>query len=135
MRAVPLVLAALAATPALAQEPFWPPEFNTLITESAVYCEGDFSLVDGTVSQVDLNGDGTQDWLLDAGGFRCSTDATLYCGTVGCGVDTLIDGTRGLLTLHSWEVLTEDGVTYLTGPNDAGETVRFLWSGTEWVLQ
>ena len=73
--------------------------------------------------------------ILDAGGFRCSTDATLYCGTVGCGVDTLIDGTRGLLTLHSWEVLTEDGVTYLTAPNDAGETVRFLWSGTEWVLQ
>jgi hypothetical protein len=135
MRPCTLILTAVLASPALAQDPFWPPEFNTVITDSAAYCEGEFSLADGTVSQVDLNGDGRLDWLLDAGGFRCSTDATLYCGIVGCGVETLIDGTRGLLTLRSWEVVTEDGITYLAGPNDTGETVRFLWSGTEWLLQ
>jgi hypothetical protein len=68
-------------------------------------------------------------------GFRCSTAATLYCGTGGCGVDTLIDGTLSSLMLHSWDTVTENGTTYLTAPNDAGETVRFLWTGSEWVLQ
>ena len=135
MRPIPLALAALIASPALAQDPSWPAEINTIITESASYCEGEFSLDDNTVSQVDLNGDGTQDWLLDAGGFRCSTDATMFCGTVGCGVDTFINGTRGMLTLHSWNLVTEDEVTYLTAPNDTGGTARFLWSGSEWVLQ
>jgi hypothetical protein len=135
MRPHLLPLAALIASPALAQDPSWPPEFNTIITDSAGFCEGEFSLADGTVSQIDLNGDGRLDWLMDAGGFRCSTDASLYCGTLGCGVETLIDGTRGLLTLHSWEVRSEAGITYLAAPNEAGETRRFLWSQNDWILQ
>jgi hypothetical protein len=68
-------------------------------------------------------------------GYRCSTTATLYCGTGGCGVDTLIDGTLSSLLLHSWDTVTENGTTYLTATNDAGETVRFLWTGSEWALQ
>ena len=128
-------LVALTTSPVLAQDPSWLPGINTIITEAASTCDGEFSLADGTVTEIDLNGDGTEDWLLDAGGFRCSTSATLYCGTVGCAVDTFIGGARGMLTLRSWEVLTDDSVTYLTAPNDVGETVRFLWSGAEWVLQ
>ena len=51
------------------------------------------------------------------------------------GVDTVINGTRAGLNLHSWDTVTEAGTTYLTAPNDRGETVRFLWTGSEWQLQ
>ncbi|MCU0827649.1 MAG: hypothetical protein MUE52_09635 [Tabrizicola sp.] len=129
------LLLSLTALPAAAQELSWPAEFENMIEEASSYCEGEFSVAPGTVIQRDLNGDGTQDWMLDAAGFACSDSYGLYCGTQGCGVETLIDGTLGSLMLRSWEVVIEDGTTYLTAPNDAGETVRFLWSGSEWVLQ
>lgn len=125
----------LLAAPALAEEPAWPPEFTSIIEEDKSYCSGEFSIAPEAVSQRDLNGDGTLDWVLDTAGFACSESYGLYCGTGGCGVETLIDGTLGSLILHSWDTVTEEGVTYLTAPNDKGETVRFLWSGTEWVLQ
>jgi hypothetical protein len=131
-----LTLAALAtAHPVAAQEPAWPPQLASIIDEARTYCDGEFSAFPETVVQRDLNGDGTPDWILDSAGFRCSTAATLYCGTSGCGVDTLIDGTLSSLMLHSWDTVTEGGTTYLTAPNDAGETVRFLWVGDTWVLQ
>jgi hypothetical protein len=130
----PLALLILA-TPAYAEEPAWPPEFAQVIDEARSYCQGSFSVAPETVVQRDLNGDGTQDWILDAVGFSCSDSYGLYCGTGGCGVETLIDGVRGSLLLHSWEVVTEGGATYLTAPNGRGETARFLWTGTEWQLQ
>jgi hypothetical protein len=37
--------------------------------------------------------------------------------------------------LHSWDVVIENDTTCLTAPNDAGETVRFFWTGSEWQLQ
>jgi hypothetical protein len=125
----------ILALPAAAEEPVWPDEFASIIEEAGSYCSGDFNVAPETVTQRDLNGDGTQDWILDAAGFSCSDSYGLYCGTGGCGVETLIDGTLASLLLHSWDTVTEDGVTYLTAPNDQGETVRFLWSGSEWVLQ
>ena len=106
-----------------------------MIDEAKTYCEGDFSVAPEAVTQRDLNGDGTPDWILDSAGFACSDSYGLYCGTQGCGVETLIDGTIGSLLLHSWDTVTEGGTTYLTAPNDKGETVRFLWTGAEWQLQ
>ena len=82
-----------------------------------------------------MNGDGTEDWVIDQSGYRCSTANGLYCGTQGCGIETLIDGVPGALLLHDWGVVTEAGTTYLTAPNDAGTTVRFRWTGGDWALQ
>ncbi len=130
-----LAVISLVATPALAQEQAWPQEFASMIDEAKTYCEGDFSVAPEAVTQRDLNGDGTPDWILDSAGFACSDSYGLYCGTQGCGVETLIDGTIGSLLLHSWDTVTEGGTTYLTAPNDKGETVRFLWTGAEWQLQ
>lgn len=123
----------LLATPALAQD--WPPEFAAIVEESKSICDGDFTAAPDAVTQADLNGDGRLDWVVDSGLFQCSTFASLYCGTKGCGVDTLIDGTRGALLLHDWDTVTEGGTTYLTAPNDTGGTSRFLWTGSEWQLQ
>ena len=123
----------LIATPALAQD--WPPEVAAIVEEASASCDGDFTAAPGAVTQADLNGDGTQDWVVDSGAFQCSTSTTLYCGTSGCGVDTVIEGTRGSLLLHGWGTVTDDATTYLTAPNDRGETVRFLWTGSEWQIQ
>lgn len=123
----------LLATPAAAQD--WPPEVAAIVDEAKGICDGTFTAAPEAVSQRDLNGDGTADWIVDSGAFQCSTSTSLYCGTGGCGVDTLIDGTRGSLLLHSWDSVTDNGTTYLTAPNDRGETVRFLWTGSEWQLQ
>lgn len=131
---IALALSLLIASPALAQEPAWPPEFAALIDEAKTSCDGKFSVAPESVTQRDLNGDGTPDWILDSAGFACSDSYGLYCGTQGCGVETLIDGTIGSLLLHSWDTVTEGGTTYLTAPSDQGKTVRFLWTGSEWQL-
>ena len=123
----------LLAPPALAQD--WPPEVAAIVEDAKSICDGEFTASPEAVSQRDLNGDGTPDWVVDSGLFQCSDSYGTYCGTRGCGVDTLIDGTRGALLLHRWDTVTEGGITYLTAPNDQGETVRFLWTGTEWQLQ
>jgi hypothetical protein len=131
----PLTLLFATLPFAAAAQDAWPPEFTSIIAEDKSICDGAFTIAPETVTQRDLNGDGTLDWILDTAGFDCSASHGLYCGTGGCGVETLIDGTLGSLLLHSWDTVTEDGATYLTAPNDMGQTVRFLWSGTEWVLQ
>jgi hypothetical protein len=131
----PAVLVFLAASSALAEDPTWPHEFTSMIAEAKSYCDADFSIAPETVTQRDLNGDGTRDWILDSSGFSCSSSSGLYCGTQGCGVETLIDGTLGSLLLRSWDTVTDGGATYLTAPNDKGETVRFLWTGSGWELQ
>ncbi|MFO1203108.1 MAG: hypothetical protein U1E58_10795 [Tabrizicola sp.] len=123
----------LLATPAAAQD--WPAEVTAIVDEAKSICEGDFAAPPEAVSQRDLNGDGTPDWVVDSGAFQCSDSYGTYCGTGGCAVDTVIDGNRGSLLLHSWDTVTDNGTTYLTAPNDQGETVRFLWTGSEWQLQ
>jgi hypothetical protein len=131
----PLFALLLLTAPALAQETAWPDAFTAIVEEDRTYCTGEFSVAPEAVTQRDLNGDGTPDWILDTAGFACSDSYGLYCGTQGCGVETLINGVQGSLLLHSWDTVTEDGITYLTAPNDRGETVRFLWTGSEWQLQ
>jgi hypothetical protein len=131
----PLLLVLLLVNPALSQEPAWPKEFVSIIEEDKTICQGEFSVAPEAVVQRDLNGDGTLDWVLDTAGFACSDSYGLFCGTQGCGVETLIDGTLGSLLLHSWDTVTENGTTYLTAPNDQGEIVRFFWTGKEWQLQ
>jgi hypothetical protein len=123
----------LLVTPAFAED--WPPEVTVIVEESKSICNGGFSFAPEAVTQRDLNGDGTSDWVVDSGLFQCSDSYGTYCGTHGCNLYTLIDGTPGALLLHGWDTVTENGNTYLTAINNAGETIRFLWSGSDWVLQ
>ncbi len=129
-----ILLAFPAAAQDAAKDAGWPAEFASIIAESSTMCDG-FSVSPEAVSQRDLNGDGTADWVLDTAGFACANSYGIFCGTGGCGVETLIDGVRGSLLLHSWDTVSEGGVIYLTAPNDAGKTVRFQWTGTDWQLQ
>jgi hypothetical protein len=131
LRPLSLILLAL---PAAAEEGAWPDAFAATISDAQSMCAG-FSVSPEAVSQRDLNGDGTLDWILDTAGFACSDSYGTFCGTQGCGVETLIDGVQGSLLLRSWDTVTDGGVTYLTAPNSAGGTARFLWTGSEWQLQ
>jgi len=110
----------------------WPPAFVTVIEETQSYCEGSFSLANDSVQQRDLNGDGRDDWILDSRGFTCTSNPAIACGLLGCGVQTLINGQLGLLTLHPWDLVTDEGETFLTAPNQMGQTIRHRWTGIEW---
>ncbi|WP_103258780.1 hypothetical protein [Tabrizicola aquatica] len=123
----------LLSTPALAQD--WPPEVAEIVAEAQRMCRGTFTAEPRAVTRRDLNGDGTLDWVVDSGEFQCSVSSDTYCQAAGCYVDTVIDGTRGLLLVRAWDTQTVDGTTYLTAPNWVGETDRFLWNGIEWRLQ
>lgn len=127
LRALCLSVALVAPITATADEPAWPEEFTPLIDEAKAACDGEFSAHPEAAVQRDLDGDGVQDWLLDEGAFSCSTAATLYCGTAGCLVHTLIDGKAGGLILHDWDVVTEGGQTVLRVPSDSG-TSDFAWN-------
>lgn len=123
----------LVTTPALAQD--WPPEVTAIIDDASSICEGSFTAAPDAVTPVDLDGDDTSDWVVDSAAFQCSDSYGMYCGTGGCAVDTVIDGTRSSFLLHDWSTATENGTTYFTAPNDDGGISRFLWTGTEWQLQ
>lgn len=123
----------LLSTPALAQA--WPPEVAAIVDEAKGICQGDFTAAPDAVTPIDLDGDGTSDWVIDSAAFQCSDSYGMYCGTGGCAVDTVIDGTRASFLLHDWGTVTESGTTYLTAPNAEGGLSRFLWSNGEWQLQ
>ena len=123
----------LLTTPALAQD--WPPEVTAIVEEAKAVCQGTFTAAPEAVTQIDLNGDGAQDWVIDSAAFQCSDSYGTFCGTGGCAVDTLVDGVRSSFLFHAWGTETENGTTYLTAPNDSGGTARFLWGNGEWQIQ
>ncbi len=128
-----LALLLLLATPAPAQD--WPAEVAAIVDEARDLCSGTFTAFPTAVTQVDLTGEGTPDWVIDSAALQCSDGYGLYCGTGGCAVDTVIDGIRTSLLLHAWGTETDGGITYLTAPNDLGGTTRFLWGDGEWQIQ
>ena len=121
----------LVVFPLPAQAQDLPSVVQSVVDEAAALCESPVEMAPEAVVQADLNGDGVQDWVVDTGYVICPDFASLYCGTSGCGVTTMIDGIRGDLILHDWSVDTSGGQTYLTAPDDQGRRVRFLWSGSE----
>lgn len=123
----------LLTSSAAAQD--WPAEVAAIIDDATAICDGDFTVSPSAVTQVDLTGDGSSDWVVDSGAFQCSDSYGTYCGTAGCTVHTLIDGKQTSFLFHDWGTTTENGKTYLTAPNDAGGTSRFLWGNGEWQIQ
>lgn len=129
-RAALLFLTCTTPFAALSQEAPWPPEVTAAVEEARSYCDdGEVSMTDDAVRNVDLNGDGTKDWIFDTGLVNCSTSASLYCGTLGCGVETLIDGNRASLTLFEWQVVERDGATVLHTVTSQGEA-DLVWNPT-----
>lgn len=82
----------LAAVPAAAEE--FPAPVQAEIDQARADCEsfegGDFSMAAEAVQQIDLTGDFTPDWVVDETHMSCSSLASLYCGTGGCGLSLIV---------------------------------------------
>ena len=72
--------------------------------ECSAFESGVLSLEEGAIQQADLNGDGEDDWVLDEFFFRCSTAASLFCGTGGCGVNFQIGDVLTSRLAKGWDV-------------------------------
>lgn len=102
-----LAVAGLCLTgPAMAQD--IPAPFVDLLTKRAADCNhfefGTMTVEDGALQQIDLNGDGALDHVLDEHHLRCSTAASLYCGTGGCSVSFLVNEALDTRLTKGWQV-------------------------------
>ena len=81
---------------------------DAVIDEADQQCQsfeqGVFHTTDDVLTRIDLSRDGTPDALVDGHGFRCSS-GNLYCGTGGCPLTLLVDGTRTDLLAKAWRVV------------------------------
>jgi hypothetical protein len=68
------------------------------------YENGQFALEFGAVHRMDLDGDMYLDWVLDEGGFACSSAVSLYCGTGGCMSHFLVRDRMFSLLNQGWEM-------------------------------
>ena len=95
---------------ALADETELPPDLQAIVGQRTVECNafegGELQLEDGAIQRVDLNGDSEEDWVLDEFFFRCSTAASLFCGTGGCGVNFQIGDAMTSRLAKGWDVLS-----------------------------
>ena len=107
-RFLSIVVLAAIAVPAMADETEPPAELQAIIGQRTVECssfeDGVLSLKDGAVQRIDLNGDGEDDWVLDEFFFNCSTAASLFCGTGGCGVNFQIGDVLTSRLAKGWDV-------------------------------
>lgn len=80
---------ALAGPGAAAEGPGRPnPWVEALLEAGRADCaafDGTFSLAPGAVSEVRFAED-VRGWVVDEGGFRCTTAASLWCGSGGCSL-------------------------------------------------
>lgn len=92
-----------AADPAVAQD-----TADQAIDEARQQCEafenGRFGTTDEVLARIDLSGDGNPDLLVDGHGFRCSS-GNLYCGTGGCPLIAIVEGTRTDFLAKAWRVV------------------------------
>lgn len=80
---------------------------------------GEFDAQDA-VSEVDLDGDGTLDRVVDEGRFACSSAASLYCGSGGCMLHTIVGEAVASFQATGWRVVTWDEMPILLIGRDGG---------------
>jgi hypothetical protein len=94
-----------------------------VIAEARQSCEGfengKFDAGDA-VQQADLDGDGTPDTVIDESKFSCSTAASLYCGTGGCMLHTIVGDTKRAFQVEGWRMIDWDGRPILLLARDGG---------------
>lgn len=79
-------------------------EAERIIEEAKLVCNQlDNGVFDAgkAVTEIDLNGDGTADEIIDESLFGCSSAASLYCGSGGCALHAVVGD-----TVTSWQALS-----------------------------
>ncbi len=96
---------ALMATPALANDRTVSGVINTARDECRSLENGTLEVGENAVVEIDLTGDGKANTLIDASEFMCTTAASLFCGTGGCALSAVVDGTPHEFLAKGWRVV------------------------------
>ena len=113
-------------------------------------CDGKITFKPGFQKQIEINGDGRPDYVLDYGQADCvggSSAMNSYCGSAGCTVDILVSGPSGYRqgwgsNLRGWSVEQAGGAPVLVvdlhgsacGKSGAEACrKRFTWNGSKFV--
>lgn len=65
------------------------------VSQTLALCEPAATIRPEALLSADINADGKPDFLLDQGGLDCSTMATMYCGSGGCGYSVYLSQPQG----------------------------------------
>jgi hypothetical protein len=71
--------------------------------------KGKFDQGRNAITTVDLNGDKTNEEIIDSSKFTCSTTKTLYCATGGCPITVIVNDKPTEFLAHKWRVVDWDG--------------------------
>jgi heat shock protein HslJ len=113
---------------------------ETVIERARADCHafenGAFGMKDGTVTRSDLTGDGAPEAIVDAHGFTCSTAAALYCGTGGCPVTVVVDGSATAFLAKGWTIVQwgQDRILLMQvhGSRCGGTNLRRCFEAAVW---
>ena len=140
------IAAALMATPAAAAD--LPQSLRAEVAAAQEMCReiegGTLELRRGALTLADLTGDGSaDDWVLDQAFFDCSSAASLYCGSGGCGMFFAIDGITSPAFAQGWALAEEGGrrVIWLRihgsgcgGTNLTACFQKMVWNGQSFTM-
>jgi heat shock protein HslJ len=60
--------------------------------------------MDRAVTEIDVTGNGKMDKIIDSAAFDCSSAHSWFCGTGGCGLDVIAEGTTFNFLAKAWAV-------------------------------
>jgi hypothetical protein len=83
----------------------YPASVASAINSNTATCDSFKGKPGFTRSDLDLNGDGTNDWIVDYGNLECDGSTSIFCGSGGCTLQVLISTSRS-----EWVVKFEDMV-------------------------
>lgn len=106
---IPFILAfALLAPIALSAQDL-PAPVQAVVDDARADCEsfeaGEFAAEGSAVQQIDLTGSG-EGWIVDTGKMSCSSAASMYCGSGGCGLSMVVGDSVTERIAARWQVMT-----------------------------
>jgi hypothetical protein len=105
-RAVLAILTLILSTQTLSAD-----KVGDIITEARSFCEsfddGRFSEGDAA-TEIDLDGDGTLDRVVDESKFSCTSMASAFCGSGGCALHAVIGDRSWRFQAEGWRMMEWD---------------------------
>ena len=84
-------------------------DVERILNEARAECKsfenGELTIdMDRAVTLVDVTGSGETDTVVDSAAFACSSAASLFCGTGGCALDVIFEGSAFSFLAKGWSV-------------------------------
>ncbi len=130
---------ALSAASAFADQPSYS-GIDEILAAGAANCagfdEGVFSQQEGAISEIDLDGDGRADKVVEEAKFSCSSAASLYCGTGGCMIHIIVGDQVYSRLAKGWKPVEWAGdaiiLLELHGTECGGTNLRRCYEAITW---